>query len=208
MTHTILIVDDSPYIRDILGTMLTRGGYTAIAAADAAECTRCLADHTPDLILLDIMMEPVNGWEILRALRDNPDTAAFPVMMITAKPLSPREAEEYGSIIEDYLVKPITHTELFGALEGFFTRRSRVEHEAMSAADAGTGPDVLAEFRDLSRLVIVSRRLLGLLEESLRSGYVAPAERQSVIRATVRMRQKIVHQENRIREIRETFGPV
>jgi len=208
MTHALLIVDDSPYIRDILRTMLTRGGYTAFAAADAAECSRYLADHTPDLILLDIMMEPVNGWEILRALRDNPDTAAFPVMMITAKPLTPREAEDYGSIIEDYLVKPITHTELFGALEGFFTRRSRVEREAMSAADAGMGPDIIAEYRDLSRIVIVGRRLLGLLGESLRSGYAGPAERQAVIQAIERMRQKIECQENRIREIRETFGPV
>lgn len=207
MTHTLLIVDDSPYIRDILSTMLNRGGYTAIAVADASECTRYLADHTPDLILLDIMMEPVNGWEILRALRDNPDTAAFPVMMITAKPLSPREAEEYGSSIEDYLVKPITHSELFRALEGFFTRRSRVEQEAIRAAAAGAGRDVIAEYQSLSRLVIVSRRLLGLLEESLRSGYVAPAERQAVIRATERMRQRIGYQEDRLREIREAFGP-
>jgi two-component system, OmpR family, response regulator len=207
MTHTLLIVDDSPYIRDILSTMLNRGGYTAIAAADAAECTRCLADHTPDLILLDIMMEPVNGWEILRALRDNPDTAAFPVMMITAKPLSPHEAEEYGSSIEDYLVKPITHSDLFCALEGFFTRRSQVEKEAVRATAAGAGRDVVAEYQSLSRLVIVSRRLLGLLEESLRSGYVAPAERQAVVRATERMRQKIGYQEDRIREIRDSFGP-
>ena len=206
--HTILIVDDSPYIRDILKAMLSRGGYAPITAADAAGCKKITADQTPDLILLDIMMEPVNGWETLRALRNNPDTAGIPVMMITAKPLTPREAEEYGSIIEDYLVKPITHSELFGAIGGFFARRSRVEREATSAAEAGMGPDILAEFRDLSRLVVVSQRLLGLLEDSLRSGYVAAGERHEVIRAIDRMKQKIVHQENRIRQIRETFGPV
>jgi two-component system OmpR family response regulator len=203
--HTILIVDDSPYIRDILKAMLSRGGYAPITAADAAECTKMMAGQTPDLILLDIMMEPVNGWDILRALRNNPDTAGIPVMMITAKPLTPREAEEYGSIIEDYLVKPITHSELFGAIGGFFARRSRVEHEVTSAAEAGMGPDILAEYRDLSRLVVVSQRLLGLLEDSLRSGYVAAGERQEAIRAIDRMKQKIVLQENRIRQIRETF---
>jgi two-component system, OmpR family, response regulator len=206
VTHTLLIVDDSPYIRDILKTMLTRRGYTAVTAADGAECTKILDGCTPDLILLDIMMEPVTGWEILRALRDNPDTAAFPVMMITAKPLTPREAEEYGNIIEDYLVKPITHSELFGAVEGFFARRSRVEHEVINATGAGMGPDILTEYRDLSRQVIVSRRLVGLLGESLRSGYVAPGERQAAIGTIERMKQKIVRQEIRIGEIHGMFG--
>lgn len=205
--YSILIVDDSPYIREILRAMLTRGGYAPVTAGGAAECTRVLADHAPDLILLDIMMEPVNGWETLRAIRNNPGTAAFPVMMITAKPLTPREAEQYGSLIEDYLVKPITHSELFGAIEGFFARRSRVEREIARAAEAGTGPEVLTEYRDLSRLVTVSQRLLGLLGESLRSGYVAAGERHEVIGAIERMKKEIVSRENRIREIREGFDP-
>lgn len=206
-TRTLLIVDDSPFIRDILRVMLSRGKYRTITAAGASDCMHALQGCIPDLILLDIMMEPVNGWQILRTLRATPQSAGIPVIMITAKPLNPRDVTEYGSAIEDYLVKPITHAELFGAIEGLFTRKSRVDREIREAAETGTSPAMLTEYQDLTRQVFVSQRLAERLEQSLRSGYVAAGERATVTRSIGQIQQEIHRRENRIREIRKKFSP-
>ena len=60
--YTILIVDDSPMIVDVFVTMLERGGYKPITAFSGEECLETLRSTIPDLILLDIMMEPMDGW--------------------------------------------------------------------------------------------------------------------------------------------------
>ena len=69
---TILVVDDSPFIVDVFVTMLERGGYRTVAAYGGEECLEILKTVTPDLILLDIMMEPMDGWETLRRSRKIP----------------------------------------------------------------------------------------------------------------------------------------
>ena len=100
---TILVVDDSPFIVDVFVTMLERGGYRSVAAYGGEECLDILKTVTPDLILLDIMMEPMDGWETLEKIKENPSTKEIPVLMLTAKQLTPTEAEEYGIFIEDYV---------------------------------------------------------------------------------------------------------
>jgi two-component system OmpR family response regulator len=60
---TILIVDDEPAIREIFTAYLERGGYTSLAVAGGMECLETLKTQKPDLILLDLMMEPMDGWE-------------------------------------------------------------------------------------------------------------------------------------------------
>lgn len=67
----------------------------------------------PDLVLLDIMMEPMDGWETLERIKTSPALRHIPVLMLTAKPLTPEEANEYGPYIEDYILKPTTHHQLY-----------------------------------------------------------------------------------------------
>ena len=69
--NTILVVDDSPFIVDVFVTMLERGGYRTVAAYGGEECLEILKTVTPDLILLDIMMEPMDGWETLEKIKEN-----------------------------------------------------------------------------------------------------------------------------------------
>ncbi|KUL00043.1 MAG: Response regulator receiver protein, partial [Methanoculleus marisnigri] len=104
--YTILAVDDSPMIVDVFVTMLERGGYRPITAFSGEECLEVLNATPPDLVLLDIMMEPMDGWETLGRIKTNPATRDIPVLMLTAKPLTPEEANEYGAYIEDYILKP------------------------------------------------------------------------------------------------------
>ncbi len=111
--YTIMVVDDSPFIVDVFVTMLERGGYRTVAAYGGEECLEILKTVMPDLILLDIMMEPMDGWETLERIKENPSTKEIPVLMLTAKQLTPAEAQEYGIYIEDYVLKPITHRGLY-----------------------------------------------------------------------------------------------
>src|SRR5690606_17018844 len=105
---TVMVIDDSPFIVDIFVTMLQRGGYQTVAAYGGQEALDTLSTVKPDLILLDIMMEPMDGWETLMNIKNSPDLKNIPVMMLTAKQLTPSEAQEYGIYIEDYIMKPIT----------------------------------------------------------------------------------------------------
>lgn len=82
---TIMVIDDSPFIVDIFVTMLERGGYAVYSANSGPEGIDLLKTVTPDLILLDIMMEPMDGWETLVAIKQNFSTKDIPVMMLTAK---------------------------------------------------------------------------------------------------------------------------
>jgi CheY-like chemotaxis protein len=79
--YTVLVVDDSPFIVDVFVTMLERGGYQAIAAYSGEEGLEILKTVAPDLILLDIMMEPMDGWETLENIKINPKTREIPVLM-------------------------------------------------------------------------------------------------------------------------------
>jgi len=127
--NTILVVDDSPFIVDVFVTMLERGGYRTVAAYGGEECLEILKTVTPDLILLDIMMEPMDGWETLEKIKENSQTKEIPVLMLTAKQLSPAEAQEYGIYIEDYVLKPITHRELYDAIEHVLSRRQSIKSD-------------------------------------------------------------------------------
>ncbi len=89
MNDTIMIVDDSSFIVDGLIAILKRKGYKPIPAHGGDECLEILKTTIPDLILLDIMMEPMDGWETLERLKSNPATKGIPVLMFSAKKYPP-----------------------------------------------------------------------------------------------------------------------
>lgn len=103
MEDTILIVDDSPYIVDGLVALLKRKGFNPIATHGGDEALELLKTTKPDLILLDIMMEPMDGWETLDRLKADPQTKEIPVLMFSAKKITPDEAKQHSLNIEDFI---------------------------------------------------------------------------------------------------------
>ena len=101
-----------------------------------------LSTTKPDLILLDIMMEPMDGWETLGKIKANPATGDLPVLMFSAKKITPEEAQEHCLNIEDFVSKPVNPAQLLDAINRIFERRKAVKTEAMQAKD--TGVDRLA----------------------------------------------------------------
>ena len=91
---TVLIVDDSSFIVEGLIAFLKKK-YRPIPAHGGAECLELLKRETPSVIILDIMMDPMDGWETLAHIKENPETRHIPVIMFSAIKISPEEAVEH-----------------------------------------------------------------------------------------------------------------
>lgn len=114
---TILIVDDDVDIVNLFRIFLSREGHTAISASDGNACLEKLRTVLPDLILLDIMMAPMDGWETLSAVKADPRTRDVPVIMVTGKPLIRDERERYAGLYRQYLMKPVRRNQLVTAVD-------------------------------------------------------------------------------------------
>ena len=200
--YTILVVDDSPFIVDVFVTMLERGGYRTVAAYGGEECLEILKTVIPDLILLDIMMEPVDGWETLERIKENPKTKDIPVLMLTAKQLTPTEAQEYGIYIEDYVLKPITHRELYDAIEHVLKRQQSIKSDIDLAKQSGFDTELIAEYARLSKSIDVNKRLMKILETTYNFDDAKVRVSEEIANAIKGMEMNIKFQEDRLRQIK------
>jgi PAS domain S-box-containing protein len=108
----LLVVDDEPRNRELLAIMLAPAGYVVGAAASGAAALAMVARHPPDLILLDVMMPDMDGYQVAARLKGDPATKHIPIVMVTA--LDDRESRLRGlnSGAEDFLTKPVDRIEL------------------------------------------------------------------------------------------------
>ena len=200
--YTILVVDDSPFIVDVFVTMLERGGYRTVAAYGGEECLEILKTVTPDLILLDIMMEPMDGWETLEKIKENTVTKEIPVLMLTAKQLTPTEAQEYGIFIEDYVLKPITHRELYDAIEHVLSRRQTIRSDMDRARQSGFDPELVSEYSQLSKSIDVNKRLMKILETTYNFNDSKVRVSDDISKALKSMDTNLKFQEARLQQIK------
>ncbi|MGA9030017.1 MAG: response regulator [Methanoregula sp.] len=162
--NTILVVDDSRDVVDIFVKMLEKGWYGTFAAHGGEECLEILKEVAPDLILLDIMMEPMDGWETLEKIKNNVATVPIPVLILTSKQLTPAEMEKYGDDIEDYVLKPVTDFEMYTAIEHVFHRRQTIRSEVDRAMKRGVDSGVVNEYALLLRSVDINKQFLNIFE--------------------------------------------
>ncbi len=113
----ILVVDDTPRNVKLLADLLAVKGYSVVTAASGREALAQLAAAQPDLVLLDVVMPEMSGYEVCRKIRDNPATAMLPVVMVTA--LDPAEERVKGieAGADDFLTKPINQAELLARVK-------------------------------------------------------------------------------------------
>src|SRR5438309_4367772 len=109
----VLVVDDTPLNIKLLGDLLAVKGYSVTTAANGEEALKRLAADTPDIVLLDVMMPGLSGYDVCRRIRADPATALLPVVMITS--LDPQQERVHGieAGADDFLAKPINQPELF-----------------------------------------------------------------------------------------------
>lgn len=125
---TILIVDDNEDLVRGLATLLGNDGYRVVTLANGATVTEAVSLHRPDLVVLDVMMPVVDGWEALRRIRENPASERVPVMMLTAKGTEDAKVHGFTLGADDYLSKPFSVREFRCRVEALI-RRSRPAEE-------------------------------------------------------------------------------
>jgi DNA-binding response OmpR family regulator len=118
--ETILIVDDEPHIVELASLYLENDGYNVMSAGDGPAALQSIAEHRPDLIVLDIMLPKIDGWEVCRRLRHKGNDV--PIIMLTAR------GEDVDRIVglelgaDDYMVKPFNPRELVARVKAVLRR--------------------------------------------------------------------------------------
>jgi DNA-binding response OmpR family regulator len=110
----IMVVDDDQDTVAILARHLQREGFVAIEANSGAECLKLVHENEVDVILLDLMMPEMDGFQVVRALKNSPVTADIPVIMITARDDLDARAEGMRLGVSDFLAKPVFRRQLAG----------------------------------------------------------------------------------------------
>ncbi len=137
MAQTVLIIDDEPELLKLLDYNLTKSGYLALSAKDGPAGLEMARKHAPDLVILDVMMPGMDGWEVCKKLRQDPATASIPLIMLTAK------AEEADRVLglelgaDDYLTKPFGVRELLARVKALL-RRAEVKPEGAEVVKVGS----------------------------------------------------------------------
>lgn len=114
---TVLIVDDNPDIRELFAVTLVSLHYSTLTAPGGLECLEMLTKVRPDIIILDVMMWPLDGWQTLRKIKECPDTNSIPVIMITGKDATYEEQQKFSRYYADYITKPVTRASLQEIIE-------------------------------------------------------------------------------------------
>jgi twitching motility two-component system response regulator PilH len=108
----ILIVDDSPTERHVLNDMLTKSGYEVMASDNGEDAIQKAKSLRPDLILMDVVMPGLNGFQATRAISRDPDTRAIPIILCTSKSQETDKIWGMRQGARDYIVKPVNRDEL------------------------------------------------------------------------------------------------
>ena len=113
----ILLVEDNEMNRDMLSRRLQRKGYEVVIAVDGGEGVEMAHSQSPDLILMDMSLPVLDGWEATRRLKAAPDTAAIPIIALTAHAMATDRDKAMEAGCDDYDTKPIELPRLLGKIE-------------------------------------------------------------------------------------------
>ncbi len=120
MEEKILVVDDEPAFVSLVEQVLTKKGYEVLKASNGQESLRVFFDHRPDLVLLDVAMPKMDGWQTCHRIRDVSDV---PIIIITGRHIAESEIVrglDYGA--DDYLIKPVRNRELVARVQAVLRR--------------------------------------------------------------------------------------
>src|SRR3989338_1021074 len=127
MPARILIVDDAPSSVRLLAAKLSKEYYDALTAANGDEALKAVERDDPDLVLLDVMMPGMDGFDVCRRIKSNPRTTHIPVVMVTA--LGGREDRIRGldAGADDFLTKPVSDVTLFARIRSLIRLKRTLE---------------------------------------------------------------------------------
>jgi CheY-like chemotaxis protein len=121
----ILLVEDNEMNRDMLSRRLQKKGYDVLIAPDGEAGIHLAASERPDLILMDMSLPVIDGWEATRRIKGQPQTAAIPVIALTAHVMEGDRDRAFEAGCDDYDAKPIDLERLLGKMQALLNKRDR-----------------------------------------------------------------------------------
>ncbi|HET7444620.1 MAG TPA: response regulator transcription factor [Solirubrobacterales bacterium] len=131
-TPTVLVVEDDPDIRGLVVSLVQRAGMTGLGAADGRSGIRAFFEHRPDLTVLDIGLPELDGWEVLKRVRE---VSEAPVLVLTAAGENPQKVRGLDSGADDYVVKPFDPDVLVARIKALLRRGGRDSGELEVLSD-------------------------------------------------------------------------
>lgn len=130
LKHTILVVEDEVPIRTMIRYALEKAGFIVKEAEDTAHAEQVIAQHCPDLLLLDWMLPHLSGIEFTRRLKKNISTQHIPIILLTAKAEEDNKVAGLESGADDYVVKPFSPRELVARIRAVLRRGSAAQEDS------------------------------------------------------------------------------
>src|SRR3989442_14410185 len=168
MPEKILVVDDMPVNVKLLADLLTVKGYTVVTAASGAEALAKVEKEQPGLVLLDVMMPGMSGYDACRKIRENPATAMLPIIMVTALDPAQERVKGIEAGADDFLTKPINQPELLARVKALL--RIKLLHDELAEWNRTLEQRVEQQLAQLNRLERLKRFFSPQLAELIVSG--------------------------------------
>ncbi len=131
MANRIMVVDDEPDVVDLVRLVLESDGFDVVTAYSGKEALEKIDKDLPDLVLLDIMMPGMDGWEVYSRIRANPKTKDVPVAMLTAKSQSIDKMIGLHVVkVDDYITKPFGRSELLERVKRILKEKGKLQPAA------------------------------------------------------------------------------
>jgi len=118
----ILLVEDNEMNRDMLSRRLERRSFEVVIAVDGGEGVSFASSHHPDLIIMDMSLPVLDGWESTRRIKENPETAHIPVLALTAHAMAGERDKAIAAGCNDYDTKPVDFPRLLGKIEALLAQ--------------------------------------------------------------------------------------
>jgi adenylate cyclase len=168
MAKKILVVDDTPVNVKLLADLLAVKGYAVVTAASGAEALAAMEKEQPDLVLLDVMMPGMSGYDVCRKVRANAATAMLPIIMVTALDPVQERVKGIDAGADDFLSKPINQPELLARVKSLL--RIKLLHDELAEWSRTLEQRVEQQLAQLDRLERLKRFFSPQLAELIVSG--------------------------------------
>jgi DNA-binding response OmpR family regulator len=121
----VVVAEDEPQIANLVRYKLEKSGYEVLWGKDGQRAWELIQESKPDLVILDVMMPIMDGFEVLRAMHDGPETREIPAIMVTARGMEEDILKGFEEGAVDYMVKPFSVTELAARVKATIGRREQ-----------------------------------------------------------------------------------